>query len=232
MSNLGFRILNHFNRAPKHLIENFRDIPTPNIADCMNRSFCIDSKIRMINEKKGLQMLGSALTVKTRTVDNLLVHKAIDIAQSGDIIVIAAEGDTHSAILGEIMAHMAEKKGVAGYLIDGCIRDSEAIQEMDFPVFAIGVSPKGPYKDGPGEINFPVSCGGVIINPGDIIVGDRDGVVVIPPSEAEMIYQEAKKVLEKETKILEEIKKGNMGDRSWIDAKLNEKGCKLISQYK
>ena len=158
----------------------------------------------------------------------MLVHKAIDIAQSGDIIVIAAEGDTHSAILGEIMVHMAEKKGVAGYLIDGCIRDSEAIQEMDFPVFAIGVSPKGPYKDGPGEINFPVSCGGVIINPGDIIVGDRDGVVVIPPSEAKIIYQEAKKVLEKETKILEEVKRGNMGDRSWIDVKLNEKGCKII----
>jgi len=228
MSHLGFRISTHFERAPKNLIKKFTGIPSSNIGDCMNRSFCVDSKIKMINEKKGLQMIGSALTVMTRTVDNLLVHKAIDIAQPGDIIVIAAEGDTHSAILGEIMAHMAEKKGVAGYLIDGCIRDSEAIQEMDFPVFAIGVSPKGPYKDGPGEINFPVSCGGVIINPGDIIVGDRDGVVVIPPSEAEMIYQEAKKVLEKETKILEEIKKGNMGDRSWVDAKLNEKGCKLI----
>ena len=228
MSHLGFRILNHFERPPKRLIEKFTGIPSPNIADCMNRFFCVDSKIKMINKKKGLQMIGSAITVMTRTVDNLLVHKAIDIAQPGDIIVIAAEGDTHSAILGEIMAHMAEKKGVAGYLIDGCIRDSEAIQEMDFPVFAIGVSPKGPYKDGPGEINFPVSCGGVIINPGDIIVGDRDGVVVIPPSEAEMIYQEAKKVLEKETEILEEVKKGNMGDRSWVDAKLNEKGCKFI----
>jgi len=228
MSHLGFRISNHFERTSKKLIEKFKGIPAANIADCMNRFFCVDAKIKMINEKKGLQMIGSALTVMTRTVDILLVHKAIDMAQPGDIIVIAAEGDTHSAILGEIMAHMAEKKGVAGYLIDGCIRDSEAIQEMDFPVFAIGVSPKGPYKDGPGEINFPVSCGGVIINPGDIIVGDRDGVVVIPPSEAEMIYQEAKKVLEKETKILEEIKKGNMGDRSWIDAKLNEKGCKLI----
>lgn len=228
MSHLGFRILNHFERPPKKLIEKFTGIPSPNIADCMNRFFCVDSKIKMINKKKGLQMIGSAITVMTRTVDNLLVHKAIDIAQPGDIIVIAAEGDTHSAILGEIMAHMAEKKGVAGYLIDGCIRDSEAIQEMDFPVFAIGVSPKGPYKDGPGEINFPVSCGGVIINPGDIIVGDRDGVVVIPPSEAEMIYQEAKKVLEKETEILEEVKKGNMGDRSWVDAKLNEKGCKFI----
>jgi len=228
MSHLGFRILNHFERSQKSLIKKFRGIPTANIADCMNRSFCVDFKIKMINEKKGLQMIGSALTVKTRTVDNLLVHKALDIAQPGDIIVIAAEGDTHSAILGEIMVHMAEKKGLAGYLIDGCIRDSEAIQEMDFPVFAVGVSPRGPYKDGPGEINFPVSCGGVVINPGDIIIGDRDGVVVIPPSEAEMIYQEAKKVLEEETKELEEVKRGNMGDRSWVDVKLKEKGCKII----
>jgi len=228
MSHLGFRILNHFERPPKNLIEKFTGIPSPNIADCMNRSFCVDFKIKMINEKKGLQMIGSALTIKTRTVDNLLVHKALDIAQPGDIIVIAAEGDTHSAILGEIMVHMAEKKGLAGYLIDGCIRDSEAIQEMDFPVFAIGVSPRGPYKDGPGEINFPVSCGGVVINPGDIIIGDRDGVVVIPPSEAEMIYQESKKVLEEETKELEEVERGNMGDRSWIDVKLKEKRCKII----
>lgn len=228
MSHLGFRILNHFERPPKKLIEKFTGIPSANIGDCMNRFFCVDSKIKMINEKKGLQMIGSALTVKTRTVDNLLVHKALDMAQPGDIIVIAAEGDTHSAILGEIMALMAEKRGVAGYLIDGCIRDSEEIQEMDFPVFAAGVTPRGPYKDGPGEINFPVSCGGVIINPGDIIVGDRDGVVVIPPREAEMIYQEAKKLLEKETKILEEVKRGNMGDRSWVDARLNEKDCKII----
>ncbi len=228
MSHLGFRILKKIKRPPKSLVQKFKGIPAANIADCMNRFFCVDAKIKMINEKKGLQMLGSALTVKTRTVDNLLVHKAIDMAQSGDVIVIAAEGDTHSAILGEIMALMAEKRGVTGYLIDGCIRDYETIQEMDFPVFAIGVSPKGPYKDGPGEINFPVSCGGVIINPGDIIVGDKDGVVVIPPGDAETIYEEAKKVSEKEQVILENIRKGNLGDRSWIDTKLKEKGCQFI----
>jgi regulator of RNase E activity RraA len=168
------------------------------------------------------------LTVKTRTVDNLLAHKAVDMAQSGDVIVINAESDTHSAVLGEIMVLIAERKGVAGYLIDGCIRDFEAIQEMTFPVFAIGVSPRGPYKDGPGEINFPISCGGVVINPGDIIVGDKDGVVVIPQGDAETIYQEAKKVSEKEKIILEDIRKGNPIDRSWIDEKLKARGCQFI----
>ena len=228
MSHLGFRILQQFDRPSKELVQRFKGIPVANIADCMNRIFCVDSKIKMINEKKGLQMIGSALTVKTRTVDNLLVHKAIDMAQSGDVIVIDAEGDTHSAILGEIMALMAEKKGISGYLIDGCIRDFETIQEMTFPVFAIGVSPRGPYKDGPGEINFPVSCGGANINPGDIIIGDKDGVVVIPPAHAEMIYEEATKVLEKEKVIIENIKKGILGDRNWVDEKLKEKGCQFI----
>jgi len=183
----------------------------------------------MINEKKGLQMIGSALTVKTRTVDNLLVHKALDMAKSGDVIVIDAEGDNHSAIIGGIMVLMAEKKGLSGYLIDGCIRDFETIQEITLPVFAIGVSPRGPFKEGPGEINFSVSCGGVIINPGDIIIGDKDGVVVIPPSEAEVIYKKTKIVLEKEQIIIDNIKKGNLGDRSWVDAKLKEKGCQFIT---
>ncbi len=228
MSYLGFRILEDFKRPSKDLVEKFKGIPVANIADCMNRIFCVDSKINMVNKKKDLQMIGSALTVKTRTIDNLLVHKAIDIAKPGDIIVVAAEGDTHSAIIGEIMALMAEKKGVVGYLIDGCVRDFEAIQAMDFPVFAIGASPRGPYKDGPGEINFPISCGGVVINPGDIIVGDKDGVVIIPPAEAENIYEEARKVSEKEQVILENIKKGDFGDRSWIDAKLKEKNCRFI----
>ena len=228
MSHLGFRIRQDFDRPSEELVQKFKGIPVANIADCMNRIFCVDSRINMMNQKKGLQMLGCALTVKTRTVDNLLVHKAIDLARSGDVIVVAAEGDTHTAILGEIMALKAESKGIAGYLIDGCIRDLESIQEMDFPVFAIGVSPRGPFKDGPGEINFPVSCGGVVVNPGDIIVGDKDGVVVISPDDAEMILEEAQKVSEKEEVIIDNIKKGNLGDSSWIDEKLKEKGCQFI----
>lgn len=228
MSNLGLRVRENIERPSRDLMQKFKGIPVANIGDCMNRSFCVDSKIKMINKKKGLQMIGSALTVKTRTIDNLLVHKALDMLQPGDVLVIAAEGDTHSAILGEIMTLIAEKRGAAGFLIDGCIRDYESIQEMDFPVYAIGVSPKGPYKDGPGEVNFPVACGGVIVNPGDIIVGDKDGVIVIPPGDAEIIYEEAKKVSEKEYGIIENISKGIFGDRGWIDKKLKENGCQFL----
>lgn len=228
MSNFGLRISSQFSRPAIELIEKFKGIPTPNIGDCMNRQFCVDARIKMINQKRGLQLLGCALTVKTRTIDNLFVHKAIDMAQPGDVIVVDVEGDLHGAIIGEIMATLAEKRGVAGFVLDGCIRDLEAIQEMVFPVFAIGASPRGPYKDGPGEINFPISCGGVIVNPGDIIVGDRDGVIVIPPSDAVQIYEEAQKVVEKETASLKNIKNGQFGDRSWIDTKLKEKGCQFI----
>ncbi|GAI59152.1 unnamed protein product, partial [marine sediment metagenome] len=119
---------------------------------------------------------------------------------------------------------MADKKGMAGYIIDGCVRDSSAIKKMDFPVFARGVTPKGPYKNGPGEINLPISCGGVVVNPGDIIVGDEDGVVVIPPSEAENLLKKALAKEKKEEKIMENIEKGIPRDRSWIDKALEEKG--------
>jgi regulator of RNase E activity RraA len=133
----------------------------------------------------------------------------------------------NNAILGEIMVRLAMKRKLAGFVIDGCIRDSGAIKELDFPVFARGANPKGPYKDGPGEINVPISCGGVVIRPGDILVGDADGVVVIPPEEAENILENTKKIVEKEKLIFEQIEDGTI-DRSWIDKTLRERGCEII----
>ena len=228
MSNTGFRIVMNIKRPPKEIIEKFKECSASIVADGMNRFFCVASEIKMINQKSGLRMVGSALTVKTRPVDNLMVHKALDMAQPGDVIVIDAEGNMDSAILGEIMVKMAYQKGIAGYIIDGCIRDSSAIKKMDFPVFARGVTPKGPYKDGPGEINLPISCGGVIVNPGDIVVGDEDGVAIIPQSEAENLLKKALAKEKEEEQIMENIKKSNPLDRSWIDKVLKEKGCTFI----
>ena len=228
MSNIGFRIVINIKRSPQEIIEKFKKCSTSSIADGMNRFFCVAPEIKMINQKSGLKMVGSALTVRTRPIDNLMVHKALDIAQPGDVIIIDAGGNMNSAVFGEIMVKMADKKGVAGYIIDGCVRDSSTIKKMDFPVFARGVTPKGPYKDGPGEINLPISCGGVVVNPGDIIVGDEDGVVVIPPSEAENLLEKALAKEKREEKIMEDIKKGNPRDRSWIDKRLKEKGCEFI----
>lgn len=228
MSNLGFRVIVKKLKIDKDLVDKFKNYSTSNISDCMNRFFCVAAGIRMINQIEGLKMIGVALTVKTRSVDNLMVHKAIDIAEPGDVIAIDASGDTNSAILGEIMTKMAILKNLSGFLIDGCIRDYAQIKNLNFPIFAKGINPKGPYKDGPGEINVPISCGGVIINPGDIIVGDEDGVVVVPIGESEEVLEKVKIKKENEDKRLKELEEGDFGDRSWIDKALISKGCEII----
>lgn len=126
------------------------------------------------------QMIGTALTVKTRHGDNLAVHAALKIARAGDVIVVDGGGDVSQALIGEIIMVHAQSIGVAGFVIDGAIRDVSAIREGNLPCFARGVTHKGPYKNGPGAVNVPVSIGGMVVNPGDLIVGDADGVIAIP----------------------------------------------------
>ncbi len=227
MSNLGFRIIRDIKRPSNDLLQKFNNMPTAFIGDTVNRFFCVDSRIKMINKKSQLSMVGSAFTVRTRIADNLMVHKAIDMAEPGDVIVIDAEGNMNAAIFGVHMATMAMKKKFEGYVVDGCIRDVEEIEKMDFPVFAKGVNPRGPYKDGPGEINVPISCGGVVVRPGDIIVGDRDGLAVIPLEEAEIVLEKLKAIFKEEEETTKNIDEGTL-DRAWVDEKLHEKGCEII----
>ncbi len=224
MSNVGFRIYTKIERPDRKLVEAFRGLPTPNIADNMNRFFCVDSAIKPMNKH---HLLGTAFTVRSSTADNLLFHKALDMAQPGDVIVVEVRGDTINSVVGEIMMRYAMKRGIAGFLVDGAIRDFGGLQELDFPVYAKAVTPMGPYKDGPGEINVPVCCGGVIVNPGDIIVGDDDGVVVINPKDAPDILEKARATFAKESAIFKAIEEGTW-DRSWVDKALKEKGCEFI----
>ncbi len=224
MSNQGFRIYTKINRPDRELVEAFRGLPTPNIADNMSRLFCVNSSIRPMNSK---HLLGTAFTVRSRTADNLMFHKALDMAEPGDVIVVEVRGDSINSVTGEIMMRYAKSRGIAGFLIDGCIRDVGGLQNLDFPVYAKGITPMGPYKDGPGEINVPVCCGDAIINPGDIIVGDEDGVVVISPNDAQDVLVKAKATFEKEAEIFKAIEDGTF-DRSWIDKALQEKGCEII----
>ena len=226
MSNAGFRIKSSFMRPDKELIEAFRGIPVANIADCMNRSACLSSFIKPVNKAP---LLGSAFTVRSSGGDNLLFHKALDLAKPGDVLVIADGGTPERSCCGELMVQYAISRGIAGFIVDGCIRDSGELAELDFPVYAKGATPNGPYKNGPGEINLPVSCGGMVICPGDILVGDADGVAVIKPDEARELADAARKVLVKETGVMEGILSGKgLGDRSWIDKALIEKGCEFI----
>jgi RraA family protein len=224
MTNVGYRIKKSFDRSSRDLVSYFSKIPVSNIADNMNRSFCVRSDIRRYNNAP---LAGLAFTVKTRPGDNLFLNKAIDLAKPGDVIVVDAQGDTTNSLMGELMAFWSKNRGISGFVIDGAIRDVEDISKMSMPVYAAGVTPAGPYKDGPGEINFPVSCGGVTVNPGDIIIGDADGVVVINSEEASEILKGAQKTMKKEKEVMEKIK-GGTWDREWIDQKLKEKGCEFI----
>lgn len=224
MANVGLRIKKNINRPPKELIEGFAGLPVANIADMMNRMFCLDAKIRPMNASP---LCGPAFTISTRPGDNLLLHKALDMAQPGDVLVVAAQGDLTNSIMGELMALWAIKRGLGGFIFDGAIRDIGTLKNMGMPIYASGITPAGPYKDGPGEINFAVSCGGVVINPGDILVGDEDGVVVIKPEDAPELLKKAQAKNLAEQKTMEEIE--NMAwDRTWIDKALAERGCEYV----
>jgi regulator of RNase E activity RraA len=224
MANVGFRIKKSIQRPAKELIEGFAGLPVANIADMMNRVFCLDAKIRPMN---AAPLCGPAFTISTRPGDNLLLHKALDMAQPGDILVVAAQGEMSNSIMGELMALWAIKRGLGGFIFDGAIRDIGTLKNMEIPIYASGITPAGPYKDGPGEINFAVSCGGVVINPGDILVGDEDGVVVIKPEDAPELLKKAQAKNLAEQKIMEEIE--NMAwDRTWVDKALAERGCEYV----
>ena len=221
---VGFRINTNVQRPPDDLIKGFAGLPVANIADTMNRMFCIDARIRPVNSAP---LLGPAFTVRARPGDNLLLHKAIDLAEPGDIVVVDAQGDLSHSLIGELMVRWSIRRGIGGFIIDGAIRDVSYIKTLPLPVYAAGVMPAGPYKDGPGEINLAVSCGGVTVHPGDILVGDEDGVVVISPSDALDVLQKARAKSKDEKKTIEEIDLDTW-DRTWVDKALAAKGCQII----
>lgn len=221
--NVGFRILPAPKRPAQALLDAFRGIPVANISDCMNRIFSATDLHAM---HAGGQMIGVALTVRVAPGDNLMVHKAIDIAQPGDVILVDAAGELTHAIIGEIMSHHAASRGVAGMVIDGAIRDSAVLAEKSFPVYAKGVTHRGPYKNGPGEINVPISIGGMVVMPGDIIIGDEDGVLAIRPEEAEALAAAARKKEKDEAATMKAIDAGTV-NRAWVDKALRDAGCEF-----
>jgi len=220
MSNPGYRIFTQVNRPDKALIELFRGIPVPNIDDQMGRIYCVDAAIRPLNSTP---LLGCAITVKAPSGDNLMFHKAMEMAQEGDIIVVSGIGGGERSFSGEIMAHYAMYRKLGGFVVDGYVRDLEACQQLPFPIYARGIEPNGPYKFGPGEINVPVAIGGQVVFPGDILVGDQDGIVVIRPEDAPVVAEKARKLLESEDRKKAGLDAGvNTLDRTWMD--------KVISQ--
>ena len=156
----------------------------------------------------GGTMTGPAFTVRTAAGDNRAIHQALDLFSAGDVLVVDGGGDTSRALIGEIMATIAKHRGAAGMVIDGAVRDVSMLKNADFPVFARAAIHRGPYKNGPGEIGVPVSVGGMVVNPGDIVVGDDDGVVAFPASMAASLIKAVQAQEAKEQAILESVRNG------------------------
>ena len=219
---LGFKINTRERTASQELLDAYKDLPVANVSDSMNRLFAAGPTMRPMHTSG--QMLGSAVTVKTRPGDNLMLHKAIDMAVPGDVIVVDGGGDIENALMGELMLAHAINKGVVGFVLNGAIRDLDAFRETNLPTFAVGVTHRGPFKDGPGEINVPISIDGMVIHPGDIMIGDSDGVLAVPLDDAKWILDSTLEKQEKEVKQMAAISKG-LNDRTWVDRTLLSKGC-------
>ncbi len=219
---IGFRIAKRTRKAPADMVARFRALPVANISDCMSRMIAGGTRLRPMHAA-GV-MAGPAITVRSRPGDNLMLHKALDLAEPGDVIVCDAGGDLSNALIGELMVAHAIKRGLGGMVINGAVRDASAIRAGSFPVFAAGVTHRGPYKDGPGEINVPIAIDGMVIEPGDVIVGDVDGVVAVPFAAMLEVLKATEAKNAAEEKSMAEIKAGT-SDRSWIDATLRRLGC-------
>ena len=218
----GFAIHPRARAAAPAMVEAFRALPVANVSDCMSRMVAGGPRLRPMH--KGGVMAGPALTVKTRPGDNLMIHKSIQLAKPGDIIVVDGGGDLTNALIGELMANSMIKAGVAGIVINGAIRDAGWIATHDFPVYAAGVTHRGPYKDGPGEINCPLALDGMVIEPGDLILGDEDGVVCVPFALLDEVLCATQAKHAAENVQMANILAGTH-DAAWVDASLRRLGC-------
>ena len=219
---VGLQILERRRQVSAQLVQAFKGLPVANISDCMARMSAAGPRLRPMH--KSGYLAGPALTVRCRPGDNLMIHKALTMAQAGDVIVVDAGGDLTNSLFGEIMVATAVKNGVAGVVLNGAVRDSEEIGRGTFPLYAAGITHRGPYKDGPGEINVPISIDGMVIHPGDLVVGDADGLLCVPIADADAVLAATHRKMEAEKKMLADIAAGAL-DTAWIDATLTRIGC-------
>jgi 4-hydroxy-4-methyl-2-oxoglutarate aldolase len=205
---LRYRIVLNPARPPAALVEALQGWPTGNICDALGRVGAMDYRIKPLSPE--WHFVGPAVTVRARPVDNLIIYKALEIARPGDVLVIAADGVTTSSVIGDLVCAMARARGLAAVVTDGVVRDASGIRQVGLPVFARGVNPNSPWKDGPGDINLPVSCGGVAVHPGDAVAGDEDGVVVVPQADLPAVVATLPAIRAKEAHIAEDIEAGRL----------------------
>ena len=211
-----------FNEPPRRVspddVARYSAIPAAVIGDSMLRIQGCGAAVKP-HYACTRPLAGPAYTVKTRPGDNLFVHKAIDRASPGDVIVVDAGGCTHHAIVGEMMLTHAETRGLAGVVIYGAVRDSEHVAQHDFPVFASGVSQQGPFQSGPGHVNVPIAINGMVIMPGDLMIGDADGLICVPYDDVGPLYNEAHERFAGEGAQRTRVQNGTV-ERGWIDKRI------------
>lgn len=204
-------------QAPADLLAALRELPLAALSDNMHRNIGTVG-LQPYHKPGEKTMAGTAVTARSRGGDNLTYLRALEFCRAGDVLLIDAGGDLNNAVVGGILTFYAAKIGLAGVVIDGAIRDVAEIRATPFPVYARGVTHRGPYKDGPGEINVPITVGGMVVNPGDIVVGDQDGLLAIPQDGGvPELIEKARAVLVAEAKTIQAMKEGRW-DRSFIDA--------------
>jgi RraA family protein len=223
----GFRVRMNIERLPLEIMQGYLQFPTPDISDLLNRLYAVDPQIRVLTAPHH-RVCGPALTVKVFPGDNLMVHKALDVLEPGDVVIVDAGGSHMNAVLGDLISTKARHRGAQGFVIDGLVRDLQSIQELvDFPVFARGTTPIGPLHRGPGEINYPICCGGVVVNPGDLVVGDAMGVVIVPAAIAEDLLHRLQQHEAANAEYFESVKKGNFSN-AWVDKILTDLECPMV----
>jgi regulator of RNase E activity RraA len=225
----GFRIRTEIDRPSAETVAAFHAFDTPAISDMMNRLYTMKPTIQALTDPN-LKLIGPACTVKVYPGDNLMVHKCLDILQPGDVVVVDTSASTMTAVLGDLISTKARHRGAAGFLVDGLIRDLPGIRALgDFPVFGQGVTPIGPLHRGPGEINFPIAAGGIVVQPGDLIVGDANGVVVVPRDIVDDLLRRLTERKEAESSYTSAVARGEFNN-AWVDALLRENGVVGIEE--
>ena len=218
----GYHINPRTHSLPAALVEAFRAIPVAVAGDCMGRSIGATG-LHGYHGSLDTVLCGPAITVRVRPGDNLMIHAAIALAQPGDILVIDGKGDQTAALMGTLMLSACKKRGLGGVIVDGCIRDKLELLGLDFPVFSAGFNPAGPTKFVPGRVNHPIACGGAMVHPGDLVVGDADGVVVIERAKAPAMLALAVKKVADEAARIESIARGDTAAK-WLPAALRAAG--------
>ncbi|MDW7673066.1 MAG: RraA family protein [Bacillota bacterium] len=221
MEKVGLFIRENPPLIPEDLLQRANKLSTSVLADAMEGFGVMDYTIKPISP--GMKVVGTALTVNCPTGASLMFHKALYSSGKGYIVTVDAKGNTRSAAFGDLMATAAIKLGVSGIVLDGVVRDLSTLRGLNLPIFAKGAVPNATSKDGPGEINGPITCGGATVNPGDLIMGDDDGVVVVPRNLIEEVIQIAEEKSKREISRLQEIDEGKIMP-DWVEKKLEQLG--------